>query len=247
MMNIRSLSKRKLQLIKASTSLSGFTPDIYIYTESKYDSSQYNTIPHNNIYHSSHIEGQGGTTIITNKTLNIIEAGTSIPNTIYLTIQKGKAFTFIVGTYFHHRHPSRQQKLKSILEILYEKAKKYENSNILIFGDLNMKPNSVENIITSSTIAIALNLKVCTNYESPNSFPNLTTRVGTNKNNQKVFSQLDYIICNRSCKTNTSFNSFLSDHISFRTEMSIESSKIQKIPSYNRGKNIERNNSIKFN
>ncbi len=236
MMNIRSLTKQKLQLIKATMKLSNFTPDISIYTESKYDPTKHISRPNTNIFHSGHEEGQGSTTIITSNSLNIIEADTTISDTVFLTTQKGKATTFIIGTYFHHRYRSRPQRLKLIIEELYLKARKYENPNILIFGDLNMKPNSVEAIIKSSSAAAALKLKISNNYASPNGFPNLTTRVGSNKKNQIIYSQLDYIICNRPCHTRTAFDKILSDHISFSTEIPLEPSKIQKILRFKRKK-----------
>ncbi len=236
MMNIRSLTKQKLQLLKATTRLSNFSPDIYIYTESKFDPTQHIPKSNTNVFHSSHEEGQGGTTIITSNNINIIDADTRISDTIFLTIQKGKTTTLIVGTYFHHRYQSRPQRLKLILEEISQKTTKYQNPNILIFGDLNMKPNNVEAIIESSSIAATLKLKLSNNYISPDTFPNLATRVGSNKKNQTVYSQLDYIICNRPCKTKTAFDKTLSDHISFSTEMTLEPTKAQKILSFKRKK-----------
>ena len=145
-MNIRSLTKQKLLFHKATESLTGFSPDIYIFTESKFSPKEQKILQHKTTLHNCQETGQGGTTIIiNNKRISIVDSDTNISDTVFLTIQVGKTTTIRVGTYFHHRIKDKSQRLRLIIEELSNKASKYKNPNILVFGDLNMKPSSRKN------------------------------------------------------------------------------------------------------
>jgi len=236
MMNIRTLTKQKLLLHKATEILTNNTPDIYIYTESKFKPKDEDIYKHRTIAHSCPEPGKAGTTLVINNKIDVIEIDDKISDTIFATIQKKKTTAIIVGTYFPQRNISRPQRLKLILEYLNTISIKYKNPNILIFGDFNMKPAIVEKIISSSTTAAQLKLRVINNYQAPEGFPHLATRLGTNIKNQKVYSRIDYIITNQSCKINTHFDQTLSDHIIFNAEIALNQTFVQKTLSINRNK-----------
>ena len=97
MMNIISLTKHKLLLHKATESLSGISSDIYIYTESKFE-PDHKSVQHKTISHSCQEPGQGGMTFIINNNVDVAGTDNNISDTVFLTLQRGKATTIIVGT-----------------------------------------------------------------------------------------------------------------------------------------------------
>jgi len=228
MMNTRCLTEEKLKLHKALENIMDIKPDIYIFTESKNPPKE-TEVNHRIIFNSYSTPGQGGTTIIINKGVDIIYTETNIPDTVILVLQKFNSTSIIVGTYISHRIGSRPQALKFILEYIKPLARRYNDPNILIFGDFNLKPDVIHKVIYEQTdTAALLKLQISENYKSPQGFPHLMTRKGTNNKRETIYSRLDYILLNREHRITTEYNPIISDHIIFNLEMHLSKTTIQK-------------------
>lgn len=151
MANIRSLTQEKLQIDKATESLTNAVPDVYVYVESRYKPPEDKIGRYRMVFHSSFADGRGGTTILVKKSLGITLSETSIPDTVLLVLQKGQATVILAGTYFSHRINDKAQKFRLILEALNKLAERYSNPIVLLFGDLNMNEVSVQQILERSS------------------------------------------------------------------------------------------------
>lgn len=63
----------------------------------------------------------------------------------------------------------------------------------------------------------------------PPNFSPLTTRIGTNKLNQVVYSRLDYILTNSDCIIDTEFVENMSDHIFFNLTLDLKHSSVRRV------------------
>ena len=81
---------------------------------------------------------------------------------------------------------------------------------------------------------VHLNLRVSDNYTPPPGFPQLTTRRGTNKLNEAVYSRLDYILTNSDCTIDTEFVENISDHIFFNLHLDLKHAGVTRALSYDR-------------
>lgn len=237
MANIRSLTKEKLQIDRATESLLNSTPDVYIYTETRQDPTDDYLKKYKQIFHSSTEEGKGGTTVLVSNKIPVIYSETKIPDTVMVVLQKGNANIILTGTYLSHRLKDKYQKLALILEMISKLAERYSKPTVLLFGDLNMYEQTVRNNLQKQNHLLAkLELRIVDNYASPPNFPPLTTRKGTNKHNEPVYNRLDYIITNGDCIVRTEYAERLSDHIFFNLKLDLKQSSVRRVQSTDRNK-----------
>ena len=235
MANVRSLTKGKLLIDRATESLLSTTPDAYIYVESRYDPTDDNLSKHKQVFHCAAKERRGGTTILVRKNINISFSETHIPDTVLLVLHKGKSTIILAGTYLSHRINDKTHKLSLILNSLSKLAERYTNPTILLFGDLNRNPQTLLRTLERLSHQLAyLKLRVVDNYSSPANFPPLTTRKGINKGNELVYSRLDYILTNDDCFIGTEYVEKMSDHIFFNLHFNLRQSGVRRAPSIDR-------------
>lgn len=166
--NIRSLTREKLQIDRATESLLGTTPDVYIYVESRFKPSGDMLQKYRHVFHSSAEEGRGGTTILVKKDINVSFSETNVPDTVILVLHRCKTTLVLAGTYLSQRVTDKLQKLRLILETLGKLTERFVNPSVLLFGDLNMNVLTVERAISSLDHQLAhLRLRVADNYSSP--------------------------------------------------------------------------------
>ncbi len=171
MANIRTLTKEKLETDRALESLMDFSPDVYLYVESKNKLASEKLSKYRQLYHSIEKEGQGGTTVIINKKVQVSFSETNIPDTVILVLHKEKSTILLAGTYMSHRDKNKSQKLGIILETMSKLTERYQNISILLFGDFNMPESSLQNILKKYSIYVAkLGLKLINDYNSPPRF-----------------------------------------------------------------------------
>ena len=235
--NIRSLTKEKLQIDKASESLLNSSPDVYVYVESRQKPPDDSLQKCRQVFHSSTEEGRGGTTILVKKNIGVSHSETNIPDTVLLVLHKGKATMILAGTYISQRVNDRAQKLHLVLETLGKLAEKYNDPNVLLFGDLNLNEFTVNRTLQKLSHQLAhLKLRIYNDYTSPTGFPLLMTRKGINKRRVPLYSRLDYIITNGSCTVNTEFVENISDHIFFNVYLDLKQSCVRRVPHIDRNK-----------
>lgn len=235
MANIRSLTKEKLLVDRATESLLSTTPDAYIYVESRYNPTDESLTKSKQVFHCATEEGRGGTTILVRKHINVSFSETHIPDTVLLVLHKGKSTVILAGTYLSHRINDKTHKLSLILNTLSRLADRYTDPTILFFGDLNMNPQAAFRTFERLSHQLAyLKLKVADNYLSPTYFPPLTTRKGINRVNEPVYSRLDYILANEECFIGTEYVENMSDHIFFNLYLNLRHSGVRRALSIDR-------------
>ncbi len=229
MSNIRSLTKEKINIDRATESILGISPDAYIYVESRFDPSQSSLSKYRQVFHSSREEGQGGTTVLLRKSIGVSFSETQIPDTVVLVLHKGRATIILAGIYLSHRLGNKSQRIALVLETVSQLASRFTAPNILIFGDLNMGERTAHNNFEKHSQLLAhLGLKVVEDYESPPSFPSLATRKGTNRHGDTVHSRLDYILTNSTFSVSTEFVESFSDHILLNFEIELQNSGVRR-------------------
>ena len=83
-------------------------------------------------------------------------------------------------------------------------------------------------LVEQSSPAASLGLKIQENYTSLPGFPLLTTRIGENAKKQTTYSQIDYVLSNRSTLISTDHDNDIFDYIIFNTKLTLKNTKIQK-------------------
>ncbi len=148
--NIRSLTKEKLNIDRATESLLRISPDAYIYVESRFDPSESTVSRYRQVFHSSQEDGQGGTTVLIKKDAGVSFSEVRIPDTVILVIHKGRNVIILAGTYQSHRLTNKSQRITMVLDTITQLAGKFISPTILIFGDLNMSERTARNTIDNN-------------------------------------------------------------------------------------------------
>ncbi len=218
--NIRSLNTEKALLMRATSHLNQVKPDVYIFNEVRSNEGLNLFMKSHKIYSSILTPGKAGAAIVISNSLPVTQSDTGIDNTVILTLEIQGAVLILATTYIPPYVKDKSKILKLCLENMNIEAKKYENPLVLFFGDLNTPPNKVEQSFKRlEHLTATAGLKIHTNYDTPSGFPSLMTRVGQNKQNNQVFSRLDYILSNTNLQISTQHHPKVSDHIIFSIKL----------------------------
>ncbi len=237
MANVRSLTKEKVNIIRAAENLLGIASDVSIYVESRIDPSLTSLSKYKQIFHSNSEQGRGGTTIVLKKDIGVSFSETEIPDTVVLVIHRDRAVVILAGTYLSHRCSDKSQTIAQILDVIDRLAGRFNHPTVLLFGDFNMNERTVNQVVERHSHLLArLDLKFAENYKSPSGFPPLTTRRGINRHNETVYSRLDYIMTNGSCQVSTEFVEDVSDHILFNLDLELQDSSVKRVLNTDRNK-----------
>lgn len=236
--NIRSLGNIKAKQLRAA--ISPFTPDIISFAEVRNPIHLKAWSKTHTIIQNTPKTHKGGVSIIISKSSNIIKMNKDLEDLIILSAEK-HGTTYIVAVAYLKEGINKASRLAQIINLIHIEAFNYVSPSIFLCGDFNMpKEQTFLRAFNKEEFYIGFNkLKIIEDYELPTEFEPRYTRKGKNRNNETIYSRLDYLITNTNPTVKLTYHPNISDHCMFAIQAPLQNARIRKIQLYNRKKLTE--------